>query len=213
MRSLAGLALGALVVAGCGAGGGSNGAAPSSSRVADGHYAVGKDLESGVYTAALDCVGTISSKPGYQVGRSNPDDFLGGSLQVGDKQRVALKAGEFFTSEECQNGWQREDGSVPATPDPATRAGACTILLGKEKLAELAVDVLKKSATFEDDGRRLSEVQNKLMAVVYSHTSRLWRPAGKLVDFLDAPDAFFENGKLDPRVGRTVATIREVCRT
>lgn len=212
MKTLVLLVLGALLVAGCGSDGGSDGAgAARSGGVTDGTYEVGKDIEPGVYTAAADCVGTISSKPDYSHGlTANPDDFLGGSLQVGDVQRVVLKAGEFFMSEVCRDGWQREDSTVPATPDPATRAGACTILL-QEKLADEAVDVLKESAGSADRGPRVDEVQEKLMAVVYSHTKGLWRPAGELVDFLDAPDAFFESGKLDSRVDRALATIRQYC--
>lgn len=172
-------------------------------------YQAGKGIEPGVYIARAGCTGIAASSASYDLfdNKSADDDYLRGSMQVGDRSRVAVRRGEFLHLDECT--WQREDPAGPRTPDPATRAGACTILLGPDAVAETAVNVLKAAAAGDDE--RVGEIQEKLMAVVFSRTKGLWNQAGELVDFLDAPDAFVDAGTVDQRVTRAIVKIRQVC--
>ena len=208
MKGLAFLAFGALLVSGCGSVDQSGEAPTGSARVADGTYEVGKDLEPGVYTAAPGCLGTISSKAGYRVDDVDGDAFLGGSVTVGDQQRVALETGQFFISQQCAGGWEREDGSKPATPDPKTRAGACAILTGSG-LVDEALSIARDPARFESP--RAAEVQNELFSIVVSQTPKLWRSAGELVDLLDDPAGYGEPGAFTTRIDAAVGKIRTTC--
>lgn len=173
-------------------------------------YAVGPGgLQPGVYTTPEDCYGSAASTVDFDLLANDPDmddEPWRGSDQVGDLRRIVLKHGEFFsTGPECT--WIREDGTDTVSPDPATKAGACAILVGEGALVERAVGALRGST------EPLSwEVQEELMAVVFSRTPGVWRPAGELVDFLDAPEAFVVDGKLAPRVTAAQQKIREICR-
>lgn len=173
-------------------------------------YQVGDGVEPGVYTSSAHCTGIVASSAAYDLFEidSTDDDFLRGSVQVGDRSRVVVKRGEYLHLEVgCT--WQREDPAGPRTPDPRTRAGACAILLGPDGLAGAAVAALKAAAA--GDSGRVGGVQERLMAVVLSRTKDLSWPAGELIDALDAPKAFVEHGEVDPRVTRAVARIHQVC--
>lgn len=114
-----------------------------------------------------------------------------------------------------------EDGtapssSVPSTPapssaaptsdaDPATLEGGCDILLGDEGILDAALAI-----TTSDDPDR-ERVQNRLLAIVSAENDSLADPAGQLVDYLDDPAEYIEDGEPDVSVTTADADIRETC--
>lgn len=173
-------------------------------------YAVGPDIPPGVYTTrSAECSAAAASSARYdEMSIGDSDDFLRGSARVGDLQRIVLRKGEFFHVD-CGR-WTREDGSRPASPDPETRTGACTILTGKDRLADTAVGVTVTGRSDADDWA-VGILQAKLMAVVFAQATSLWRPAGQLVDYLDDPAGYHEHGKVIGKVSRALARIHAVC--
>lgn len=171
-------------------------------------YQAGKDIDPGVYTTtSVGCSAITTSTPDYDFAEpSDPDAFVAGSSRVGDVERIEVHQGEFFNVQGCGT-WQREDGTRPRSPDPATVTGACTILMGDDALAETALTFAGRPLQGDD----AYEIQEKLMAVVVARTKGLWRPAGQLVDLLDDPDAYVVGGMLSSRVSRAMTAVREVC--
>lgn len=206
----------ALLVAGCGSSGdedrtGSANAAASTSTpqgpgIRPGTYRVGPDIAPGVYTAAgPNCLASSAATAEFELGRGgDEDDFLAAPSLVRDVQRIAVRRREFLTIRSCT--WHREVPDGPHTPDPATLEGACQILLG-DGFAEDAVTAVGK---LESDYL----LQERLMAVVYGFTPKVWEPAGQLVDFLDDPKWFVDaDGRVEPKVIAAVDDIRRACRT
>lgn len=192
--------------------GGTNGK-PATSITRDGVYEVGVDIEPGVYLGSgPGCVGFTARNDSYDLASDERDagDFITGSSLVGDVQRITVHAGEFFTSRYCPE-WTLEEPGPAAKPDPATRTGACQILRGDDELVEqvLAVASLTPDQREDED---IDGMQERLMAVVFSHTTRLWKPAGELVDFLDDPGLYVErDGSLKEHVARAAADIERIC--
>lgn len=193
----------------------------STAGVADGNYAVGTDLEPGVYTTRRKpvCTGFRASRANFDLDSDNdPDAYLGDAAAVNDLLRIHLHGGEFFTSLGC-DGWLRETDPATASPDPATLAGGCEILLGGEPtLVDQTLSALRKEQ-MPDTDMEAYDLQDRLFAVTTAQLLEakakrdraLGPPAGELGDFLDAPTYFVEDGRLDPRVTRTVARIRALC--
>jgi len=202
-----------VLAGGCGSGersdGGPASGAPVGEVTADGTYEVGVDLLPGVYTAPAGggCGAIAASTADYDVEemREDPDEYLRGSVRVGDLQRIPLKDGEFFQTSSCGR-WQREDGTGAVSPDPATLAGGCAILVGKDDLAVRAFEYRGPANTDE-----ASELQQRLFAIVVSFNKELTDPAGQLVDFLDDPAGYVENGEVIPKVAREMDRVRELC--
>lgn len=202
---------------GCGASDSSgNPEAQSGSRLAttvesDGVYEVGKDIAAGVYTAKGDCGAYSASTADFDILDDDADDdaYLTGSMPVGDVQRIELHKGEFFTSRSCST-WTLEDSTKSATADPATLAGACDILVGEGRAVQEALGFPRKKESSADETRR-GQIQDRLFTVVVAGHKDLADPAGQLVDFLDDPEEYVEDGQLSPSVLRAFSDIRETC--
>lgn len=116
------------------------------------------------------------------------------------------------------SGCGTSDGGDPAakpgislsSPDPATLAGACDILVGEGRAVQDALGFPRKKESSADKVLR-DEVQEQLFSVVVANNKDLADPAGQLVDFLDDPEAYVENGQLSPTVLRAFSDIRETC--
>src|SRR5689334_11812230 len=80
----------------------------ASSVTTDGVYQVGKDLQPGVYTAKGECIAYSASTADFDIMNDNSDDdaYLASAMPVGDRQRIELHDGEFFTSRSCGT-WTR----------------------------------------------------------------------------------------------------------
>jgi hypothetical protein len=175
--------------------------------VGPGKYQAGPDLEPGVYTAAgASCTAISARTADFDLGSSDDaDGFIGASSLVRDVQRIRVRRGEFLTIDACT--WHRESPDGPHTPDPATLAGACQILLG-DGVAASALTAVRDGETDE----AAYVLQDRLMAVVYARTAKVWRPAGEMVDFLDVPQAFNDgHGHVEARVTEALAAIRRAC--
>jgi major membrane immunogen (membrane-anchored lipoprotein) len=101
-------------------------------------------------------------------------------------------------------------GTNRSTPDPATLAGACDILVGEGRAVQEALGFPRKNESSADEALRF-EIQEQLFSVVVANNKDLADPAGQLVDFLDDPEAYIENGELAPIVLRAFSDIRETC--
>ena len=178
----------------------------------DGVYAVGKDIKPGVYTAKGECVAYSATPADFDIMNDDgdPDDYLAGAMPVGDLQRIELHQGEFFTTRSCST-WTLEDGTKSASVDPASVAGACEILVGKDHAVQDALEFPKDKETAADEQRR-GEIQDRLFTVVVANTKGLADPAGQLVDFLDDPDEYIENGKPVALITDAVSRIRSTCK-
>ena len=179
----------------------------------DGVYEVGKDIKPGVYTARGECVAYSASTADFDImdDDDESDAYLAGAMPVGDQQRIELHKGEFFTSRSCGT-WTLEDDTKQATADPATIAGACDILVGKGHTVQDAMEFPKDKETAADEQRR-GEIQDQLFTIVVANTKGLADPAGQLVDFLDDPDEYVENGKPVALITETVSKIRGTCKS
>lgn len=178
----------------------------------DGVYEVGKDIKPGVYTAKGECVAYSASTADFDImdDDDESDAFLAGAMPVGDQQRIELHKGEFFTSRSCGT-WTREDSTKPATADPATLAGACEILVGKGQAVQDAMEFPKDKETAADEQLR-DEIQQRLFTVVTANNKELADPAGQLVDFLDDPEEYVEDGKPVALITDAVSEIRSTCK-
>jgi hypothetical protein len=178
----------------------------------DGVYEVGKDVRPGVYTTKGQCIGYSAKTSDFDI--MNDDDesdaYIAGALPVGgDVQRIELHKGEFFTSKDCST-WTREDGTKPTTADPGTLAGACDILVGEGRAVQDALGFPRKHESSADEKLR-GEIQDRLFIVVAADNKDLADPAGQLVDFLDDPEAYVEDGKLDSLILNAFSDIRDTC--
>lgn len=178
---------------------------------AHGPLLVGTDMKPGVWVAKSPdsrCGSLSSSKRNFNVDHSDPGDMIAGSLQVGDKQRIVLHAGEYFFSD-GQCSWSLEN-PAERTPDPATTAGGCAILVGGSDLVRAALKFGHRPASQRgpDEGQLLAF---RLFAVVAARNKELGDAAGPLVDYLDNPDAYNVGSGTRPNVTRAVEHIRQVC--
>lgn len=94
---------------------------------------------------------------------------------------------------------------APTTADPSTLEGGCEILLGDERVLDATLE-----AAEGDDAER-SRVQERLFAIVAAENDSLGDAAGQLVDYLDDPSAYVEDGELSADVSAAVADVRETC--
>ncbi len=101
--------------------------------------------------------------------------------------------------------------SSSAAADPATLAGACEILVGKEHAVDDAMTFPKAKESAADAAFR-QDVQQRLFSVVTANNKELTDPAGQLVDFLDDPDEYIEDGKPVAIITRAVSKIRSTCK-
>ena len=201
-----------LVLAGCGTGGGGASSADTRTEVhGDGPYAVGADIEPGVWTTSghEPCGGFTARSRTFDVtSADDPDAFIAGSVRVGDLQRIVLHRGEYFFSDRCAE-WARVD-SPERTTDPATTEGGCAILVGDDDLVQETLDFGHLPAGKRDE-RTGSELQDRLFTLVVSRTKQLDDAAGQLVDYRDDPDAYNVGAGTDEKVTRAVDRIRAVC--
>ena len=207
---LAALAAAVLVLAGCGsATAGSNSAR---THVRDsGPYAVGTDIEAGVWITADrgECLGYTARTRDFDIETSeDPDDFLAGEVVVGDFHRIVLHRGEFFFADRC--AWSLADPS-DHVPDPATTAGGCAILVGKDDLVQRTLDFGHRSKDERNDATSW-DLQERLFAVVSARNKELGSAAGQLVDYLDDPDGYNDGAGTISKVTRAVDRIRSLCR-
>jgi hypothetical protein len=186
--------------------------APATSVTASGVYKVGQDIAPGVYTTTdLGCTGYTASNADFDLeDEEEPDAYLAGAIQIGDVQRILVYEGEFFTSLQCDR-WQRETVGKPKSPDPATLAGGCEVLVGGDDLVHQVVSFLRKPRSAQDSAVA-SELQERLTAPVDADNNLLGDPAGQLVDALDYPPAYLTaRGDHVGDVARAVAKIRSAC--
>jgi len=177
----------------------------------DGVYAVGKDIKPGVYTAKGECGAFSASTKDFDIADDDADEdaFIAAAMPVGDLQRIELHNGEFFTSRSCST-WTLEDSTRPVSADPASLAGGCEILVGEGRAVQEALGFPRKKESAADKTLR-STIQDQLFTVVSAGNPKLSDPAGQLVDFLDDPDAYVEDGTLAPIVLRAFSDIRKAC--
>jgi hypothetical protein len=169
-------------------------------------YAVGTDVVPGTYVARSGdaCGSFAATSAGFQLG-SDDDGFLRGSVQVGPLQRIVVHRGEFLGV--ICGEWRIQDAAT-TTADPATRAGACAILVGPHDLVGAALEVTDRSSANEEETARL---QDELMAVVEARTRGLDAAAGQLVDYLDDPSGYYQDGELAAEVARARDRIHALC--
>lgn len=184
--------------------------------VHDGVYEGGVDIVPGVYVATRPlptCLGYTAKDRHFSIGSdAHPDAYLASAALVGDVRRIVVRRGEFSTSMGCPR-WNRESDRTPHTPDPATVAGACTILAGPDDLVGHVVAYLEQPTAQQNRGVA-ADLQERLMAVVEARTDRLMEPAGEMVDYLDDPSAWVTaDGSVDPRVSDMVQRVRRTCST
>jgi hypothetical protein len=187
-------------------------AEPAATVSADGIYEVGKDIKPAVYTAKEKCLAYSASTKDFSVMDDNADDdaYIAGAAQVGSLQRIEVHKGEFFTSKSCST-WTLEDDSTSASADPATVAGACEILVGKDHTLDDAMAFPKQKESAADKALR-GDVQERLFSIVAANNEELADPAGQLVDFLDDPEEYIEDGKPVTLITDAVAKIRSTCK-
>lgn len=123
-------------------------------------------------------------------------------------ERTILCLAAFVLITACSSPGGR--GPEAAHADPATREGACSILVGEDDLVQRTLELGHRSAG-ERDVSLLAHLQDRLFSVVLGKTHLLWAPAGELVDYLDDPDAYNRGAGTVPRVENAVARIRSVC--
>jgi hypothetical protein len=120
-------------------------------------------------------------------------------------------------------GASDSDGETPSSPatsaaapptsaapassgDPATLEGGCDILLGDEDLLAAAL-----AAGEGDDAAERQRVQERLFTIVSAKNESLADPVGQLVDYLDDPSAYVEDGELDASITTAEADIGATC--
>lgn len=212
IRVLAVLAVAATLLTGCGSdSGGPSSDSKQAARVAE----VGKDLKAGVYTSKEKyCIGFTATTRDFSLdAETSRGEMIAGAVQVRDRNRIELHDGDFFHAVNCtSNAWKREERSSPESVDPATVEGACGLLMGDGLLAD-ALEYPKVDESEKDRIRR-SEIQERLMSIVFADIENdmpLASSAGQIVDFLDDPEAYVEDGKLSPVVTAEVAEIKKTC--
>jgi hypothetical protein len=111
-----------------------------------------------------------------------------------------------------QPGSEPTSSASAAAADPATHAGACEILVGKEHAVDDAMTFPKAKETAADATFR-EEVQQQLFSVVTANNKELADSAGQLVDFLDDPEEYIEDGKPVAIITQAVSKIRSTCKS
>jgi hypothetical protein len=183
---------------------------PSSSAGGAGTSEVGVDIRPGVYTSGgTNCVGFVASERNYDP-RTSDDLTVPHSVRVGQSQRVEVHNGEFLVSRQCR-AWHRM-ARKDDSPDPATLAGGCEILLGKGRLVtqSLAIRTLP-GATPGPEQKIVGDLQEQLVAFVVTRNKELMDPAVALIGFLDDPPTHLVDGKLDSKTTQSVAKIHHAC--
>lgn len=184
------------------------GGSPASTMTKDGVYEAGRDILPGVYTSkSLDCGGVVATSAAYDPADRDTDmnAFLRSAVRVGDHLRIVVNDGEFLTSSQCERWELQRTGSD--LPDPGTHAGACEILDGKDRLiSQVEAQLLATGGA--QDRARTTDLQDKLGAVVDSHTGRLWEPTSRLVDLLDQSSL---SAKGIDQAGNAIDDIRTRC--
>ncbi|MDX6277705.1 MAG: hypothetical protein QOJ72_1833 [Nocardioidaceae bacterium] len=214
---ITGGALLATALAGCGSGPAQHTGAPPTSRAAtissDGTFKVGVKVPAGVYvTKSATCLAYTARTATFTVESDDADNdsFIAAPSPSGSGQRITLKAGQYFTTQNCAP-WTKMKAARAALDDPATRSGACHILVGPNGAVAQALALVKPGKATAAEKRKRSEVQDRLFAIVAARTAKLQNPAGELVDVLDAPSYFVKDGRPVADVMRTVARIKQVC--
>lgn len=218
LRSAVLVALSTIVLAACGS---DPTAGPDDAAAnGDGVVLVGEDVKAGVYTAKADsCPGFTATTREFSLDDEDPDgEFVSGSSRVRDVDRIVLNDGEFFHTVGCPAGTWKLDNNAQSV-DPGTVEGACELLIEDEVLAE-TLTFPKDRETAADEAQR-SRLQDQLFSIVTadmqaspdesSRQAVLADSAGQLVDFLDDPKEYVEDGKLTSDVAAAVATIKRTC--
>ncbi len=222
-RIFAAVALSTLMLGGCGSDPEAPGASeqPKDQSDAKTVLKVGDEIEAGVYTApAHKCNGFAATTREYDLEpEETVGEFVGASVLVGQVDRIVLYDGQYFHSQFCPAGtWKREDGKGPKSIDPATVKGACALLIDEGLLAG-ALEFPKAKETDEDEFKR-GDIQERIFSIgtasmfseVHGEGSNDLAPVtGQLVDFLDDPKAYVEDGKLTSDVAGAVAKIKKTC--
>lgn len=101
------------------------------------------------------------------------------------------------------------DDDVPTrSSDLATLSGACEALLGEDGESGLVSALV---AVHEEALEERQIVQEDLFAIVVDGPEELRDPAGELVDVLDDPGLYFEDGQHDADVQAAFDRIDGVC--
>jgi hypothetical protein len=207
-----------VVVSGCGQGADGNGhgaspgasqRSPATSVAADGVYKVGVDIAPGVYTTPYSgCVGyTASDRHARPRGPGSSGTLLARAIRVEQVQRIVVHDGDFFTTRRCGT-WHRENPGDPKSPDPATLAGGCEILLQGYELVDHVLWFLRTPTS----AQVASNFQDMLRAPVQAHNKLLAGPTNHLIDALkDPPRHVTAGGDVTPDIDRAVAAIRHAC--
>jgi hypothetical protein len=180
---------------------------------------VGKDIKAGVYTAKADsCLGFTATTREFTLDDEDPEgEFLSGGSRVRDLDRIVLNDREFFHTVGCPTSTWKLDSDAKSV-DPGTVEGACKLLIEDEVLAG-TLTYPKDRETAADESRR-SVLQDQLFSIVTagmeaspdeSPQADLADSAGQLVDFLDDPKEYVEDGHLVPLVSDAVAKIKKTC--
>jgi hypothetical protein len=90
--------------------------------------------------------------------------------------------------------------------DPSTLEGGCEIVFGDEDLLKAALKFPKS----KDEAER-ARIQERLFSIVSAKNESLGDAAGQLVDYLDDPSAYIENGKPVSSISVAISDIRETC--
>lgn len=186
---------------------------------------VGDEIEAGVYTAPANrCNGFSATTREYDLEpEETVGEFVGTSVLVRDVDRIVLYEGQYFHSSFCPPGtWKREDGTGTKSIDPETIEGACTLLITDRLLADAMKFPTGKKETKADETRRM-DIQNRLFSIGVATmfeadfgdtNSELADnlPVGVIVDFLDDPEEYVDNGELSSDIASAAQKIEKACK-
>lgn len=218
LRSAVVVALSAIVLTACGNDPKSE--PDRSAARADDVALVGEDIKAGVYTSKADsCLGFTATTREFTLDDEDPEgEFLSGGSRLRDLDRIVLNDGEFFHTVGCPTGTWKLDSDEKSV-DPGTVEGACKLLIEDEVLAETLTYPKDRAAAADESQRSL--LQDQLFSIVTagieaspdesSPQAEVADSAGQLVDFLDDPNEFVEDGKLSSDVAAAVARIKKAC--
>lgn len=218
LRSALVVAVSALVLTACGSD--PKGEPDHSATSDDGVALVGEDIKAGVYTSkAVSCLGYTATTREFTLDDEDPEgEFISGGSRVRDLDRIVLNDGEYFHTVGCSTGKWKLDSDEKSV-DPGAVGGACKLLIEDEVLAE-TLTYPKEHETAADESQR-SLLQDQLFSIVTadmeaspdesSTRADLADSAGQLVDFLDDPEVYVEDGKLTSDVAAAVAKIKKIC--
>ncbi|MET0449147.1 MAG: hypothetical protein ABW004_12095 [Aeromicrobium sp.] len=187
---------------------------PATTISEDGVYEAGVDILAGVWTTTSSsedpCLAATATSADYDVADEEAEggDLVAVATSNGSGLVIEVGDGEFLSTSSC-NPWTLEDDESDdgeAATDPATLEGGCEILLGDDG----ALDAALAFRDSGDDDER-TRVQERIFAIVTAENESLADPAGQLVDYLDDPDAYIEDGKLSSTITTAVSDIRETC--